>query len=239
MRRARSRFRNSFARRFGSESFDCKRGDVGKKCRRAAHLTPVTIVPKVSKYPANESGDSRRCRRFPLSVGNCPTGRGRLPSAIVETLPSCVSPAASDGSSAAWQRLNRCPVWRGGLLNRWILRRSLQDKPSDAEILQGIGKALGAWFDGRFAWGVRQLGGNVRGLARRRPLDLVGPLGATARLLSPAPTMAGDSFASVCVDFFYLGEATDMPWPVLSSGGLWWPFDCSWALELVGVPDAA
>lgn len=156
----------------------------------------------------------------------------------METLPSCDSAAACAGSTAAWQRLNRCPVWRGGL-NRWVLRRTLQDKPSDADILHGAGKALGAWFDGGFPWGVRHLAGNVRAMARRRPLELAGTLGASARLLSPAPTMAGDSFASVVVDFFYLGEADDMPWPVLGPGGLWEPFDCSWAAELVGVPDGA
>jgi hypothetical protein len=156
----------------------------------------------------------------------------------VETLPTSESSVACDGSTAAWQRLNRCPVWRGAL-NRWVLRRTLRDKPSDADILQGTAQALGAWFDGGFAWGVSQLVGSVRAMARRRPLELVGPLGASARLLSPAPTMAGDSFASVCVEFFYLGEATDMPWPVLGAGGLWEPFDCVWAAELVGVPDGA
>jgi hypothetical protein len=156
----------------------------------------------------------------------------------VETLPSCVSPAASVVSSAAWQHLNRCPVWRGGL-NRWVLRRTLADKPTDGRILHETAKALGAWFDGRFAWGVRQLAGSVRAMARRRPLEREGALGASARLLSPAPTMAGDSFASVVVEFFYLGTADDMPWPVLGAGGLWEPFDCFWAAELVGVPDGA
>jgi len=51
--------------------------------------------------------------------------------------------------------------------------------------------------------------------------------------------MAGDSFASVALDFLYLGTADDMPWPVLDAGGSWEPFDCTWAAELVGVPDAA
>lgn len=99
--------------------------------------------------------------------------------------------------------------------------------------------ALGHWFDRGLPWGVNQFTGNVRALARRRTLELVGELGASARLLAPAPTMAGDSFASVSLEFLYLGEAEDMPWPVLAPGGLWEPFDCTWAAELVGLPDAA
>lgn len=139
---------------------------------------------------------------------------------------------------ADFHRINRCPLWRGRL-NRWVLRRTLDDRPTDAAILQGVGEALGRWFDRGLPWGVNQFTGNVRGLARRRPLGLVGELGSSARLLSPAPTMAGDSFASVSLEFLYLGEADDMPWPVLGPGGLWEPFDCQWAAELVGVPDAA
>jgi hypothetical protein len=140
--------------------------------------------------------------------------------------------------AADFQRINRCPLWRGRL-NRWILRRTLHDKPTDAAILHGTSEALGRWFDGDLPWGVKQLTGNVRALARRRPLELVGELGASARLLAPAPTMAGDTFASVSVEFLYLGAADDMAWPVLGPGGRWEPFDCTWAAELVGVPDAA
>lgn len=80
-----------------------------------------------------------------------------------------------------------------------------------------------------------QLVGNVRALARRRPLEL-GELGASAQCLSSPPTMLGDSFASVRVEFLYLGAADNMPWPVLGRGGLWEPFDCLWAAELVGCP---
>lgn len=142
------------------------------------------------------------------------------------------------GAVAEHQRINRCPLWPGRL-NRWILRRTLHDKPSDADILRGPGEVLGRWFDGSHAWGVNQLTGSVRALARRRPLELVGELGASARLLAPAPTMLGDCFASVAVDFLYLGAADDMPWPVLDASGLWEPSDCVWAAELVGVPDGA
>jgi len=157
----------------------------------------------------------------------------------VDLLPCCGSTAAHAGNAAAeFQRINRCPLWRGRL-NRWILRRSLHDRPSDDLILQGVAEALGQWFDRSLPWGVSQLPGNVRGLARRRPLELVGELGATAALLAPVPTMAGDSFASVALDFLYLGQADDMPWPVLGPGGRWDPFDCRWAAELVGVPDVA
>lgn len=152
--------------------------------------------------------------------------------------PTSVGPAASEGGAAAFQLINRCPLWRGRL-NRWILRRTLLDRPSDADILQGTRQAFESWFDRELPWGVKQLTGSVRAMARRRPLKLVGDLGASARLLAPAPTMAGDSFASVSVEFLYLGEAEHMAWPVLGFGGRWEPFDCVWAAELVGVPDAA
>ena len=170
-----------------------------------------------------------------ICEGNCPTNGTGIASGTVKTLPCRVGSADYGGRSAA---INRCPLWRGRL-NRWILRRTLLGNPSDAEILRGAGEALGCWFDRGLPWGVAELTGNVRGLARRRPLELVGELGASARLLAPAPTMAGDSFASVAVEFFYFGRATDMPWPVLGSDGRWEPFDCTWAAELVGVPDAA
>jgi len=140
--------------------------------------------------------------------------------------------------AAEFQRINRCPLFRGRL-NRWILRRTLRGNPSDTDILEGVAVALGRWFDRALPWGVSEIVGSVRALARRRPLELVGELGATARLLVPAPTMAGDSFASVALEFLYLGPATDMAWPVLSSDGQWTPSDCTWAAELVGVPDAA
>ena len=157
----------------------------------------------------------------------------------METLPCREGSAGCVGSSSAeFIRINRCPLWRGRL-NRWILRRTLLDRPSDAEILRGFGQALGCWFDQGLPWGVSQITGNVRALVRRRPLDLVGELGASARLLAPAPTMAGDSFASVAGEFLYLGEADQMPWPVLGAQGGWEPFDCRWAVELVGLPEAA
>lgn len=157
----------------------------------------------------------------------------------METLPRCGSPPPCDGSEAAeFQRINRCPLWRGRL-NRWILRRSLLGNPTDREILEGTRGALEVWFARQLPWGVAELAGSVRALARRRPLELVGELGASARLLAPAPTMAGDCFASVSFEFLYHGPADNMPWPVLSPGGRWEPFDCTWAAELVGVPDAA
>jgi hypothetical protein len=155
----------------------------------------------------------------------------------VETLPRCDSTAAQPVAgchAAEFQRLNRCPLWRG--LNRWILRRTLLDRPSDGDILGGAGAALAHWFDRDLPWGVDALTGTIRGLARRRPLELEGELGASARLLVPAPTMAGDSFASVSCEFLYFGRADDMPWPVLGAGNRWEPFDCTWALELAGVP---
>lgn len=142
------------------------------------------------------------------------------------------------GAASEFQRLNRCPLWRGRL-NRWILRRTLHGKPSDAEILRGAAEALGVWFDGSHAWGVNELTGSIRGFVRRRPLELVGELGASARMLVPAPTMLGDCFASVAVEFLYFGAANDMAWPVLGSDGRWEPSDCVWAAELVGVPDVA
>ena len=157
----------------------------------------------------------------------------------MDTLPRCESVAAHACASAvAFRRINRAPLWRGRL-NRWILRRTLIGKPTDDDILQGTAEALGHWFDGAFPWGVAELAGSVTAIARRRPLELVGELGASARLCMPAPTMAGDSFASVALEFLYLGPAIDMAWPVLSSGGQWTPSDCTWAAELVGVPDAA
>jgi len=157
----------------------------------------------------------------------------------VNTLPRPPGSAAhADRAVAEFQRINRCPLWRGRL-NRWILRRTLRGNPSDAEILRGTADALGSWFDGALPWGVATLAGSVRAIARRRTLELVGELGASARLCVPAPTMAGDSFASVSLEFLYLGPANDMAWPVLSAGGLWSPSDCTWAAELVGVPDVA
>lgn len=137
-----------------------------------------------------------------------------------------------------FHRLNRCPLWRGRL-NRWILRRSLHDRPTDAAILEGVGGALARWFDRGLPWGVNQLTGSVKGLARRRPLELAGDLVASSALLPTWPTLAGDTFASVALEFLYMGEADDMPWPVLSPDGRWEPFDCQWAAELVGAPDAA
>lgn len=168
----------------------------------------------------------------------CRQRRGRS-FASVKTSPRGVGPAASVGSGAAeFQQINRCPLWRGRL-NRWILRRSLQGNPSEAEILKGTRAALERWFARDLPWGVDQLLGSVRAIARRRPLELVGELGASARLLAPAPTMAGDSFASVSVEFLYFGEASNMPWPVLDREGCWAPSDCTFAAELVGVPDVA
>jgi hypothetical protein len=156
----------------------------------------------------------------------------------VDTLPRCDSSADRVRGSAEFQRVNRCPLWRGRL-NRWILRRTLIGRPTDADILRGTSSALEIWFDRAWPWGVPELAGNVRALARRRPLELVGQLGASARLLVPAPTMAGDSFASVSVEFLYCGAANDMAWPVLGADGRWDPSDCIWAAELVGVPDVA
>jgi len=145
---------------------------------------------------------------------------------------TAAQPVAAE-HAAEFQRLNRCPLWHG--VNRWILRRTLLDRPTDADIFAGARAALAHWFDREFAWGVDALTGSIRGLARRRTLELEGELGASARLLVPAPTMAGDSFASLSFEFLYFGRADDMPWPVLAAGGRWEPFDCVWAVELVGV----
>jgi hypothetical protein len=120
-------------------------------------------------------------------------------------------------------------------INTWILRRSLADKPTDEEILRGTSDALAIWFARALPWGVDcSFGGCVRAMVRRRPLEL--PSALSARLVSPAPTLAGDTFASVRIEFLYLGRARHMPWPVLSAAGRWEPFDCRWALQLVAVP---
>lgn len=137
---------------------------------------------------------------------------------------------------AAFGDSNRCPLWRGRL-NRWVLRRTLLGRPSDDEILRGVSDALAVWFDPSKLWGVPQLVGNVRRMRRRRPLELDGEVAATTDLLSSSPTMLGDSFASLSVEFLYFGQCVDMPWPVLDSFGRWEPFDCVWCVDLVGAPD--
>jgi hypothetical protein len=137
-----------------------------------------------------------------------------------------------------FMRANRCPLWPGRL-NRWVVRRTLLDKPTDAEMLKGAREVLAVWFAREHAWGVGELVANVRGLARRRAIQLVGEVAKTSDFLSPLPTMLADSFASLAVEFLYFGSETNMAWPVNDASGVWAPFDCVWALDLVGLPDGS
>lgn len=129
-------------------------------------------------------------------------------------------------------------MWRGRL-NRWVVRRTLRGSPTDAEILDGVRGVLAIWFAREHLWGVGELVANVRGLARRRAIELVGEVAKTSDFISPLPLMLGDSFASLAVEFLYFGRCVDMPWPVLDGAGAWEPIDCIWALDIVGVPDGA
>jgi hypothetical protein len=132
----------------------------------------------------------------------------------------------------AFQRVNRCPLFRGRL-NTWIVRRSLRDAPSDARMLVGVRAALMRWFGDD---GAASVVAAVRALARRRTLELGGDVAASSDYVSPAPLMLGDSFASLRVEFLYFGAADDLPWPVLDERGAWLPVDCVWALDLVERP---
>lgn len=143
--------------------------------------------------------------------------------------------ALSDGVSV-FQVANRAPLWRGRL-NRWIVRRTLHGNPSDEVMLRGVSDALRFWFAREHLWGVGELVGNVRALARRRTLPIVGDVAARSGLLSPVPCMLDDSFASLAVDFVYFGRCIDMPWPVLDAAGRWEPVDCVWCVDIVGLPD--
>ena len=106
-------------------------------------------------------------------------------------------------------------------------------------MLAGARVVLASWFAREHVWGVGELVANVRGLARRRAIELVGEVAKTSDFLTPLPTMLGDTFASLAVEFLYFGSARDMAWPVLDEQGAWQPFDCVWALDLVGLPDGA
>lgn len=153
-----------------------------------------------------------------------------------------VSPRREESAGAAlccdvsaFQAFNRAPLWPG--LNRWTLRRSLRDRPNDAEILRGAGDVLAAWFGAGQPWTpAAPLLGTVRALARRSPLDLACDVAAASDNVAPVPLMLGDSFATLALDFFYFGGARDLPWPVRDAAGAWLPIDCVWALDLVGVP---
>jgi hypothetical protein len=106
-------------------------------------------------------------------------------------------------------------------------------------MLAGARDVLAIWFDRSHAWGVGELVANVRGLARRRALELVGDVAMTSDFLAPVPLMLGDSFASLAIEFLYFGSADAMPWPALDAAGAWERLDCIWALDLVGLPDGA
>jgi hypothetical protein len=136
--------------------------------------------------------------------------------------------------AAAFQSFNRAPLWAG--LNRWTVRRTLRDKPSDAQILAGASDVLAVWFAPEHGWSFAPLLGNVRALARRKSLELGGVVVAASDFVSPVPSMLADSFATLALEFFYFGRATDMPWPVHDARGAWLPVDCVWALDLVGGP---
>lgn len=142
----------------------------------------------------------------------------------------------ADGSpvSSPFQRANRCPLWFGA--NRWTLWRSLSGAPDEAAIVGDVQRVLQAWFSG-YPWASSPLVGNVHGFARRRTLELPGEWvrAATVEDVIPRPTMLGDSFASVAVEFVYLGTRVDMPWPVLDLRGDWAPADCVWCLAEVGM----
>lgn len=141
--------------------------------------------------------------------------------------------AALCNDASAFQLWNRCPLWPGRL-NRWTVRRTLQGKPSDAEILRGVGDVLAAWFAPEHAWTSAPLLVNVRALARRKSLEVGGEVAAASDFVEPVPCMLADSFATLAVDFVYFGAALDMPWPVRDASGAWLPIDCVWALDLVG-----
>lgn len=156
----------------------------------------------------------------------------------MELLPRRSGAGAFSDDATAFQVANRCPLFRGRL-NRWILRRTLVGRPTDADMLGDVAVVLGQWFSPSHVWGVGELVGNVRGLARRRTLDVVGEVAATSDFLKPVPCVLGDAFASLAVEFFYFGRAVDMPWPVLDCEGHWSPLDCVWFVDVVGLPDGS
>lgn len=130
--------------------------------------------------------------------------------------------------------MNRCPLWFGQQ-NRWVLRRSLHDKPSDLQILNEVAPVIADWFRGRpWEWGPLVV--TVRELARRRRLSLPADceLAACWEAAVPHATMLGDSFASVVVEFSYFGTRVDMPWPARDARGEWLHHDAVWLLDAVG-----
>lgn len=171
----------------------------------------------------------------PAALDNCHSRALEVASAIVKGSPRRESSGPCDDTANAFAHANRCPLFPGRL-NRWVLRRTLRGRPTDAEILQGAGDVLARWFSPALGWGAEVLIAHVRAVARRKALELSGELAAAAQACSPAPLMLGDSFASVAVDFLYFGRAPNMPWPVLDQAGEWLPLDCVWALELAGAP---
>lgn len=153
----------------------------------------------------------------------------------MNTSPRRESDALTAEDGAGQRRVSKCPL-RRGLLNVWVLRRSLFDLPSDQAIADGAADALDRWFEPSRYWGARTLAINVLRIARRKPITLPSRVLASAEHVSPQPLVRGDTFSSVLVEFLYWGQAPFMPWPTLDALNEWSERDCVWALETVYAP---